>query len=167
VRAQQAQWLGTVQLARPPAPAWLVLFFAAAALALVGFVSLGHYTRTATLTGTLAPDGSVVLVVPAALAASLHPGQAARLRFEACPTAACPPRAGRVVAVSRVPLAVAERTALGLPAAGAARYRVRVRPDSEAVAGTALPAGMEVRASVALERRRIVGWLFGGRAAAT
>ncbi len=65
VEAQRQQWLGGVQLVRPPSLAWVTLGVAAAAVAVFAFLFLAEYTRKATASGVLVPDRGLIRVVPA------------------------------------------------------------------------------------------------------
>jgi membrane fusion protein len=60
VAAQQADWLGSVQLLQPPALRWLGLLVALAAVALAGFLATATYTRKAILPGLLMPPAGIV-----------------------------------------------------------------------------------------------------------
>jgi membrane fusion protein len=66
VDAQRLQWLGGVQLVRPPSLAWVTAGVVCVALALVAFLSLGQYTRKATANGVVVPDRGLIRLVPAA-----------------------------------------------------------------------------------------------------
>ncbi|KPF52165.1 hypothetical protein D621_12070 [beta proteobacterium AAP51] len=66
VDAQRLQWLGGVQLVRPPSLAWVTAGVVCVALALLAFLSLGQYTRKATANGVVVPDRGLIRLVPAA-----------------------------------------------------------------------------------------------------
>jgi membrane fusion protein len=90
-----------------------------------------------------------------------------RLRYEAFPYQKFGHRAGRVVQVSRTPLAPSELQALALPVlGGAARegeamFRITVALEDDATAAAlSLVPGMRLQADVLLETRRLVEWLF-------
>ena len=88
-----------------------------------------------------------------------------RLRFEAFPYQKFGHQQGRVVQVSRTPLATSELNALSLPQSGPAGeplFRITVELDPAPERNKALPlvAGMRLDADVLLERRRLVEWLF-------
>ena len=96
--------------------------------------------------------------------------QAVRLRYQAFPYQKFGAQSGRVLQVSRTPLAPAELAQLNLPAAlsqGLASeplYRITVSLDRQSVAAygqeQALAAGMQLDADVLLERRRLIEWIF-------
>ena len=64
--AQRLQWLGGVQLVRPPALAWMTAGVVCAALALAVFLALAQYTRKATAQGVMVPDRGLIRLVPSA-----------------------------------------------------------------------------------------------------
>lgn len=67
LQAQQTAWLGSVRIVRPPSLAWLTTGVVLVALGIAAFLSLAQYTRKATLTGVLTPEGGVVrLLAPQA-----------------------------------------------------------------------------------------------------
>ncbi|RVU49449.1 HlyD family secretion protein [Rubrivivax rivuli] len=82
VEAQRLQWLGGVQLVRPPSLAWLTAGVVVVALALGAFLSLAQYTRKATSPGVVVPDRGLIRLVPAAAGTVLErrvaEGQAVR-----------------------------------------------------------------------------------------
>jgi membrane fusion protein len=65
VDAQRQQWLGGVQLVRPPSLAWITAGVVCTALAVCAFLLLGEYTRKATASGVLVPDRGLIRLVPA------------------------------------------------------------------------------------------------------
>ena len=120
---------------------------------------------------SLVPAGAELqaqLYAPSRAIGFIRPGQTVRLRFEAYPYAKYGHRDGRVLQVSRVPLAPAELAGLALPAQAAAgeslfRITVALAPGTAgAQGGETLPlsAGMRLQADVLLERRRLIEWLF-------
>ena len=119
------------------------------------------------------------LYAPVGAIGLLRAQQAVLLRYEALPHPQFGPYSGRVLQVSRAPMAGSELAALSPPTkeAGAAAagltggpnaaeplYRITVALDPQAVSadGQALPlaAGMRLEADVLLERRRLIEWLF-------
>jgi membrane fusion protein len=82
VAAQQQARLGTVQLVRPLALAWLTAAAALLALALATFGTLAEYTRKAQVAGVLAPDLGLIRIVPAAAGTVLerHVGEGQTVR---------------------------------------------------------------------------------------
>lgn len=119
---------------------------------------------------SLVPRGAVLqaqLYAPSSAVGFVRPGQPVRLRLEAFPYQKFGPLEGRVVQVSRTPLAPGELAAQ--PGAGAsptrpgeALFRITVALDDTAGARWPQPlvAGMRLQADVLLERRRLVEWLF-------
>ena len=65
VDAQRLQWLGGVQLVRPPSLAWVTVGVVCVAVALTAFLVLAQYTRKATAIGVLVPDLGLIRLVPA------------------------------------------------------------------------------------------------------
>lgn len=171
VQAQQQQWLGRVQVARPPALRWLVLAAALTVLAVAAFLWFAPYTRKAELPGALVSSGQGLraeLYAPGRVIVAVHPGQPVRLRLEAYPYTRFGPLQGRVTGLSRVPLAAAEQAALALPAqasptTGEPLFRIDVALAPAAADPLPLAAGMRLQADVRLERRRLIDWLFGPR----
>ena len=68
VDAQRLQWLGGVQLVRPPSLAWVTAGVVCVALALATFLALAEYTRKATANGVVVPDLGLIRLVPAVAA---------------------------------------------------------------------------------------------------
>ena len=60
MQAQQAQWLGSIRIARPPGFALVTGLAMVCAIALVSFAIWGEYTRKVTLPGVLVPEGGVM-----------------------------------------------------------------------------------------------------------
>ncbi len=116
---------------------------------------------------SLVPAGAALqaqLYAPSGAVGFVQPGQAVRLRYEAFPYQKFGQAQGRVIQVSRVPLAAGELAALAVPAAerpGEPMFRITVVLDA---AGPVMPqplmAGMRMQADVLLERRRLIEWLF-------
>ncbi|MCC5887911.1 MAG: HlyD family efflux transporter periplasmic adaptor subunit [Gammaproteobacteria bacterium] len=117
-----------------------------------------------TLMTLLEPDAGMqaILLVPSRAAGFIEPGQSVRLRYAAFPHARFGSHPGVVTSVSHSilsPLQVAPPGQADEPV-----YKVRVRPEAGGVPayGRTLPlqAGMALEADVALERRRLIHWLF-------
>ncbi len=129
------------------------------------FVDAGQSVSPASALATLLPQGARLqaqLFAPSSAVGFVQPGQAVRLRFEAFPYQKFGHRPGRVLQVSRTPLASSELAALALPAVAATgepMFRITVALDDEALALPLAP-GMRLQADVLLERRRLVEWLF-------
>jgi membrane fusion protein len=64
LKAQQASWIGEIQLVRPLSLALLTGSVALAVLAAVAFLGRGEYTRKVHLSGVLVPDRGVIRLVP-------------------------------------------------------------------------------------------------------
>lgn len=119
---------------------------------------------------SLVPQGAVLqaqLYAPSSAVGFVRPGQAVRLRLEAFPYQKYGPLEGRVLQVSRTPLAPGELAAQPgagvVPArAGEALFRITVALDDATAARWPQPlvAGMRLQADVLLERRRLIEWLF-------
>jgi membrane fusion protein len=60
LESQRASWVGEIQLIRPLPLTLLTLGTAAAAVAVVGFLALGEYTRKVRVAGVLMPDRGVI-----------------------------------------------------------------------------------------------------------
>lgn len=123
---------------------------------------------TSTL-ATLLPAGAQLqaqLYAPSSAVGFVRPDQQVLLRYQAYPYQKFGHHAGRVLQISRSPLAAHEVS--GLPAAALASreplYRITVALEQQTVQayGQAQPlaAGMQLDADVLLDRRRLVEWLF-------
>jgi membrane fusion protein len=128
----------------------------------------GQSVSPASALATLLPQGALMqvqLYAPSSAVGFVQVGQAVRLRYEAFPYQKYGQQPGRVVQVSRTPLAFAELAALALsagPHASASNeplFRITVALESPP-AGITLVAGMRLQADVWLERRRLIEWLF-------
>ncbi len=130
----------------------------------------GQSVSPSSALASLVPQGAVLqaqLYAPSSAVGFVRPGQAVRLRLEAFPYQKFGPLEGRVLQVSRTPLAAGELATQALAAAqptrtGEALFRITVALDEAAVAQWPQPlaAGMRLQADVLLERRRLVEWLF-------
>lgn len=119
---------------------------------------------------SLVPQGAVLqaqLYAPSSAVGFVKPGQAVRLRLEAFPYQKYGALEGRVLQVSRTPLAAGELAAQPLSGAqagrpGEAMFRITVALDDPAAGRWPQPlvAGMRLQADVLLERRRLIEWLF-------
>lgn len=119
---------------------------------------------------SLVPQGARLqaqLYAPSSAIGFIRSGQPVRLRLEAFPYQKYGPLEGRVLQVSRTPLAAGELAAQTLAGAAATRpgealFRITVALDEAAQARWTQPltAGMRLQADVLLERRRLVEWLF-------
>lgn len=127
----------------------------------------GQSVSPASALASLVPRGAVLqaqLYAPSSAVGFVRPGQVVRLRLEAFPYQKFGQLDGRVVQVSRTPLASGELAAVGAQSAraGEALFRITVALDEAAVARWPQPlvAGMRLQADVLLERRRLIEWLF-------
>ena len=66
VDAQRQHGLGSIQLVRPPALAWITTGVVCSAVAVAAFLVLGQYTRKTTANGVVVPDRGLIRLVPAA-----------------------------------------------------------------------------------------------------
>ncbi|WP_052736267.1 HlyD family secretion protein [Aquincola tertiaricarbonis] len=57
---QRDQWIGHIRLAQPVSLRWLTVLVVAAFVAVALFLTLGHYTRKARLSGVLVPQGGLL-----------------------------------------------------------------------------------------------------------
>jgi len=130
------------------------------------FADIGQSVSPQSALASLVPAGAKLqahLYAPSSAVGFVRADQAVRLRYEAFPYQKFGHHPGRVVQVSRTPLAPAELAALSLPVEQAQRealFRITVALDP--VPGETLPLvpGMRLQADVLLERRRLVEWLF-------
>ena len=134
---------------------------------------IGQSVSPASALASLIPAGAQLqahLFAPSGAVGFVRPNQEVRLRFEAFPYQKYGHQGGRVLQVSRTPLAAPELAGLALPGPaaldGAAEpmFRITVAMDPGGLQGFAaaqpLVAGMRMEADVLLERRRLVEWLF-------
>ncbi len=131
----------------------------------------GQSVSPASALASLVPAGARLqahLYAPSSAVGFLRPELPVRMRLEAFPYQKFGHVAGRIVQVSRTPLASSELAALALGTSGPANdsgqalFRITVALDSADpdIAPLALVAGMRLSADVLLERRRLVEWLF-------
>jgi membrane fusion protein len=128
----------------------------------------GQSVSAASALANLVPEGAMLqaqLFAPSSAVGFVRPGQPVRLRFEAFPYQKFGHQQGRVVQVSRTPLATSELNALSLTQTGPVGeplFRITVALDPAPQRSEPLPlvAGMRLDADVLLERRRLVEWLF-------
>lgn len=126
----------------------------------------GQSVSPSSALASLVPAGAQLqahLYAPSSAIGFVRPGQAVRLRYEAFPYQKFGVQPGRVVQVSRTPLAPAELAALALPTAvnaGEALFRITVALEPGTGAALPLVPGLRLEADVLLERRRLVEWLF-------
>jgi membrane fusion protein len=129
----------------------------------------GQSVTPASALASLVPEGATLqahLFAPSSAVGFVRPEQPVRLRFEAFPYQKFGHRPGRVLQVSRTPLAASELAALALPAVAAGgepMFRITVALEDGAAApaeAMTLGAGMRLQADVLLDRRRLIEWLF-------
>lgn len=134
---------------------------------------VGQSVSPASALASLIPAGAQLqahLFAPSGAVGFVRPNQVVRLRFEAFPYQKYGHQDGRVLQVSRTPLAAPELAGLALPGPAALdgsaepMFRITVAMDPGGLQGFAaaqpLVAGMRMEADVLLERRRLVEWLF-------
>lgn len=134
---------------------------------------VGQSVSPASALATLVPAGATLqahLYAPSGAVGFVRPEQEVRLRFEAFPYQKFGHQIGRVLQVSRTPLAAAELA--GLPLAVPQRtefddeplFRITVALANQQISAFGEPqplvAGMRMQADVLLERRRLIEWLF-------
>lgn len=126
----------------------------------------GQSVSPASALASLMPQGSSLqahLYAPSRAVGFVRPGQTVQLRFDTYAYQKYGHRPGRVLQVSRTPLAASELATLSLPAAALAEPLFRITVALEPHRGTEpleLAPGMRLQADVLLERRRLVEWLF-------
>ena len=130
----------------------------------------GQAVAPSSALASLVPQGAVLqaqLYAPSSAVGFVRPGQSVRLRLEAFPYQKFGPLEGRVLQVSRTPLAAGELATQALAGVqpvrpGEALFRITVALDEAALSQWPQPlaAGMRLQADVQLERRRLVEWLF-------
>ncbi|MDZ7592713.1 MAG: HlyD family efflux transporter periplasmic adaptor subunit [Rubrivivax sp.] len=127
----------------------------------------GQSVTPASALASLMPEGATLqahLFAPSSAVGFVRPEQPVRMRFEAFPYQKFGHQPGRVVQVSRTPLATSELAALSLPAVAAGgepMFRITVAlGETPAPQAMPLSAGMRLQADVLLERRRLIEWLF-------
>ena len=130
----------------------------------------GQSVSPSSALASLVPAGATLqahLYAPSSAVGFVRPGQDVRLRFEAFPYQKFGHADGRVLQVSRTPLAGSELASLALaPGIGADgaqplfRITVALAPPEGASQALPLVAGMRLAGDVLLERRRLVEWLF-------
>jgi membrane fusion protein len=135
---------------------------------------VGQSASPASALATLLPQGALMqvqLYAPSSAVGFVQVGQVVRLRYEAFPYQKYGQQPGRVVQVSRTPLASAELAGLALSASPQAQSQTNAQAGSEPLfritvaldpppAGISLVAGMRLQADVWLEKRRLIEWLF-------
>ena len=126
----------------------------------------GQSVSPASALASLMPQGSSLqahLFAPSSAIGFVRPGQQVQLRFDTYAYQKYGHRPGRVLQVSRTPLAASELATLALPAAALAEplFRITVAlDDAPGAEPLALAPGMRLQADVLLDRRRLVAWLF-------
>ena len=171
---RQRDWLGSIQLIRPVPLGVLTGFVLLAAISVALFLTFGEYTRKARLSGYVVfasaePAGAGVrahLFAPANAIGGVRENQAVQLRYQAGPYQTFGLQTGTVTQVSRLPVQAAELATLPstVNTGGIPLYRIVVTLEHQSIAanGAAPPlaAGMPLEADVALERHRLIEWLF-------
>ena len=126
----------------------------------------GQSVSPASALASLVPQGAALqahLYAPSSAVGFVRPQQRVRLRFDAFPYQKFGHWPGRVLQVSRTPLAASELAGLALPAGELGQPLFRITVALEGAPGAeplALVAGMRLQADVLLERRRLLEWLL-------
>ena len=166
--AKRNRWLGGLIL-RQPLSHWVLTWIAICTVSIaVAFLYLGEYARKARVEGRLvdlpaaagaSPRLEAELAVPETLLAALTVGGEVELRYPAFPHQHYGQYRGRIVRISRQPIASA--------AAGptATTYLATVSLERQRVSNDRgverdLHPGLAVQADVIVERRRLYAWLF-------
>jgi len=177
--AKRNRWLGSLIL-RQPLSHWTLTWIAIGTVAIaVAFLYVGEYARKARVEGRLVdiptalPDASgdshrleAELLVPESLLAAAVVGNEVQLRYPAFPHQHYGQYRGRIVRISRQPIAsassgstdAARGRAPGLYRATVSLEHQRVRNDRGIERD--LHPGLTVQADVIVERRRLYAWLF-------
>ena len=126
----------------------------------------GQSVSPASALASLMPQGAALqahLFAPSSAVGFVRTGQPVQLRFDTYAYQRYGHRPGRVLQVSRTPLAPSELATLSLPAVALAEplFRITVAlDDAPGAEALALTPGMRLQADVLLDRRRLVEWLF-------
>ncbi|MEP6876994.1 MAG: hypothetical protein ABI887_21750 [Burkholderiales bacterium] len=175
VTHRQRDWLGSIQLIRPVSLSLLTGFVVLVAVSVALFLTLGEYTRRVRISGYLVLATSptsvgaelqAYLFAPSGTIGAVRESQAVQLRYQAFPYQTFGQQKGAVAQVSRVPAQAIELAALpaSVSAGGVPLFRIVVTLDQQSLAayGTPQPLapGMQLEADVALERHRLIEWLF-------
>ena len=124
----------------------------------------GQAVSPASVLASLVPAGAKLqahLYAPSSAIGFVQTDQVVRLRLEAFPYQKFGHLSGRVLQVSRTPLASAELPAAAGVDTSQPLFRITVAlDDSEAAWPAPLVPGMRLSGDVVLERRRLVEWLI-------
>ena len=168
LEAKRNRWLGGLIL-RQPLSHWVLTWIAICTVSIaVAFLYLGEYARKARVEGRLvdlpaaaggSPRLEAELAVPETLLAALTVGGEVELRFPAFPHQHYGQYRGRIVRISRQPIAsAAAGPAVTTYLATVSLERQRVSNDRGVERD--LHPGLAVQADVIVERRRLYAWLF-------
>ena len=168
LEAKRNRWLGGLIL-RQPLSHWVLTWIAICTVSIaVAFLYVGEDARKARVEGRLveiptAASGSprleAELAVPETLLAALTVGGEVELRFPAFPHQHYGQYRGRIVRISRQPIAsAAAGPAVTTYLATVSLERQRVSNDRGVERD--LHPGLAVQADVIVERRRLYAWLF-------
>lgn len=168
LEAKRNRWLGGLIL-RQPLSHWVLTWIAICTVSIaVAFLYLGEYARKARVEGRLvdlpaaaggSPRLEAELAVPETLLAALTVGGEVELRYPAFPHQHYGQYRGRIVRISRQPIAsAAAGPAVTTYLATVSLERQRVRNDRGVERD--LHPGLAVQADVIVERRRLYAWLF-------
>lgn len=166
--AKRNRWLGNLIL-RQPLSHWVLTWIAICTVSIaVAFLYLGEYARKARVEGRLvdlqaaaggSPRLEAELAVPETMLAALTVGGEVELRYPAFPHQHYGQYRGRIVRISRQPIASATA------GPGATTYLATVSLEQQRVRNDRgverdLHPGLAVQADVIVERRRLYAWLF-------
>lgn len=168
LEAKRNRWLGGLIL-RQPLSHWVLTWIAICTVSIaVAFLYLGEYARKARVEGRLvdlpaaaggSPRLEAELAVPETLLAALTVGGEVELRYPAFPHQHYGQYRGRIVRISRQPIAsAAAGPAVTTYLATVSLERQRVSNDRGVERD--LHPGLAVQADVIVERRRLYAWLF-------
>ena len=168
LEAKRNRWLGGLIL-RQPLSHWVLTWIAICTVSIaVAFLYLGEYARKARVEGRLvdlpaaaggSPRMEAELAVPETLLAALTVGGEVELRYPAFPHQHYGQYRGRIVRISRQPIAsAAAGPAVTTYLATVSLERQRVSNDRGVERD--LHPGLAVQADVIVERRRLYAWLF-------
>lgn len=157
--AQQQKFYGEILLIRPFSLTLLVCLGIAISTVVLGFLLLGTTTEKGNVSGVLLPGGREAdLFLPAQTVGFVRLGQSIQIRCRSCPPIEAQTRMGTVREISQTALRPAELTAQTNTAAQGQTYRVKVILPSDE--GELFPQDARVEASLTLERKPLLKWLF-------
>ncbi len=184
LEAKRNRWLGSLIL-RQPMSHWAMTWIAIGTVAIaVAFLCFGEYARKIRIEGTLVDSPTAAqpattgdtgpadrgleaeLLVPESLLASIPIGGEVLLRYPAYPHQHYGQYQGRIVHISRQPIAAVQAGTAGAAAARTqSSYRATVALDRQRVRDDSgierdLRPGLGVEADIVLEKHRLYEWLL-------